>query len=185
MIEVRANWQTAEVRSLLRELRPPRLHQSMSTAVNQSAKQTAKRSTSRVAKEAGLRVKDVRGSIRVWPYSKPDTLHATVKGKGKPIPLIRFNARQQKRGVSAKAWGVKKLYPGTFIATMESGHVGVFARTSKKRYPIKELWGAGVTQVMANREVMAELDEYAEDRLRANVIRQLERYAFSQRRKRR
>ncbi|RUX20027.1 hypothetical protein EOA27_09640 [Mesorhizobium sp. M2A.F.Ca.ET.037.01.1.1] len=177
-LEIRADWNTAEVRALMRKIQGARLHQALSVAVNTTAKQVRTNAARIVAKQGGLKRADVDPSIRIYPYSKPTTLTATVRGSGRPIALVKFAARQTKTGVNANAWGVRKLYKGTFIATMRSGHEGVFIRTSKKRFPIKELWGSGVTQVMSQAIEQGQLVTDAQDRLTTNVIRQLKRYAF-------
>lgn len=49
-----------------------------------------------------------------------------VRGAGFPLYLMK--PRQTKAGVTALVKGRRHLYPGTFIARMKSGHIGVFAR---------------------------------------------------------
>ncbi|WP_276199037.1 phage tail protein [Chelatococcus sp. XZ-Ab1] len=44
-------------------------------------------------------------------------------------------------GVVAGRWG---MHRGAFIAKMPNGHIGIFARTSKKRLPLKQLYGPSV-----------------------------------------
>ncbi|QKC89987.1 hypothetical protein EB230_17410 [Mesorhizobium sp. NZP2234] len=177
-LEIKVDWQTAEVKALMRRLQPPRLNQALSVGVNTTAKQVRTFAARTVAKAGGLKRGDVDPSIRIFPYSQPSTLTATVRGSGRPIALVKFAARQTKPGVTANAWGVRKLYKNTFIATMKSGHRGVFVRETKKRNPIKELWGAGVTQVMSQAITMGQIEVDAQARLTANVVRQLKRYAF-------
>ncbi len=69
----------------------------------------------------------------------PTKLVAELSGDLKRIPLINFGAKQFKRaGVKANTGRGRKSYGKTFfIATMPSGHVGVFSRTlpSTKRSP--------------------------------------------------
>ncbi|MER9706048.1 phage tail protein [Mesorhizobium sp. M0204] len=177
-LEIKVDWKTAEVKALMRRLQPPRLNQALSVSVNTTAKQVRTTAARIVAKAGGLKRRDVDPSIRIYPYSTPATLTAVVRGSGRPIALVKFAARQAKAGVTANAWGTRKLYKHTFIATMRSGHEGVFVRTSKQRNPIKELWGAGVTQVMSQAITMGEIEAEAQDKLTTNVIRQLKRYAF-------
>jgi hypothetical protein len=177
-LEIKADWHTAEVKALMRRLQAPRLHQALSVSVNTTAKQVRTFAARIVAKQGGLKRGDVDPSIRIYPYSTPKTLSATVRGSGRPIALVKFSARQTKAGATANAWGVRKLYKHTFIATMKSGHTGVFVRETKKRNPIKELWGAGVTQVMSQAITMGEIEADAQSKLTTNVVRQLKRYAF-------
>lgn len=177
-IDVRVDWKTSEVRALLAKLQPPRSHRALSVAVNDTLRQVRRGAVRTVGKESGLKRADVDKAVTIKPYSTAKTLSGTVRGSGAPIALFKFQARQTRRGVTAKAWGARKTYPGTFVATMRSGHTGVFKRTSSKRLPIKELWGAGVTQTMTEEAIMSSLEELAQERLYANVVRQLNRYAF-------
>jgi hypothetical protein len=57
-------------------------------------------------------------------------LEATITVKGKGFPLYVFQPRQTKKGVSVLIKGKRIVIPHTFIATLRSGRVGVFARGS-------------------------------------------------------
>lgn len=179
MITVRADWRMGEAQRLVALLRSPKLNRALSVAVNQSAKQVRTMASGKVAKAMGARRKDIDRAVTVRPFSTPATLEAIVRGRGIPLPLSFFKPRQTKAGVSANAWGETKIYPGTFMATMKSGHRGVFVRKGRKRLPIKELWGPGVAQVMAKDAVTSALESYAVARLEANIMRQLDRYTRS------
>jgi hypothetical protein len=66
-------------------------------------------------------------------------LQAVVKADGEPIPLTAFNPRQIRKGVSvAIVKGRRTLIKSGFIATMRSGHRGVFVRVGRQRLPIIE-----------------------------------------------
>jgi len=77
-------------------------------------------------------------------------LYARILITGRRIPLSKLGARQLRRGV---AWGKgasRKTLPGTFMATMRSGHLGAYKRTGKARLPITELHGPSIPQVFEN-----------------------------------
>lgn len=62
---------------------------------------------------------------------------------GEPVPLIAYPVRQTAKGVSVEVnRGKRTLVKGAFVATMQSGHKGVFRRKSKQRLPISELRGS-------------------------------------------
>lgn len=66
-----------------------------------------------------------------------------VNVSGEPMPLVAYPHRQGKKGVTVEVnRGKRTLVKGAFVATMKSGHVGVFRRTSKARLPIRELLGS-------------------------------------------
>lgn len=67
----------------------------------------------------------------------------TVKVSGEAVPLVAYPARQTKKGVSVEVnRGKRTLLKGAFIATLKSGHKGVYRRRGKARLPIEELRGS-------------------------------------------
>lgn len=66
-----------------------------------------------------------------------------VEVSGEPVPLVAYPHRQTKQGVSVEVnRGKRTLVNGSFVATMKSGHTGVFRRRGKERLPIDELRGS-------------------------------------------
>lgn len=62
---------------------------------------------------------------------------------GEPVPLTAYPHRQTKRGVTVEVnRGKRTLVKGSFVATLKSGHEGVFRRKGKARLPIEELRGS-------------------------------------------
>jgi len=55
---------------------------------------------------------------------------AWIASTGRPIALIDYSARETKKGVSVQVRKdrARKVVPGAFIATMKSGHKGVYWR---------------------------------------------------------
>ena len=82
---------------------------------------------------------------------KIDGLVWVMSVSGKEIPLSKYPARQTKRGVSILVnKGKRKLVPKAFVATMKSGHTGVFLREGKARLPIKHALSSRVSDVFRN-----------------------------------
>lgn len=66
-----------------------------------------------------------------------------VDVSGEPVPLVAYPHRQTKKGASVEVnRGKRTLVKGSFVATMKSGHQGVFRRSGKARLPIEELRGS-------------------------------------------
>lgn len=62
---------------------------------------------------------------------------------GDPVPLVAYPHRQTKKGVVVEVnRGKRTLIAGSFLATMKSGHKGVFKRRGSARLPIDELLGS-------------------------------------------
>jgi len=106
-----------------------------------------------IAKDTGLRSGDVTKALRLRlaTAAQPE---AALAASLKRIPVIQFRAtgpepsRGKGRGVKAKVSGSTR-YPHAFIATMPTGHRGVFARRRTARLPIKELFGPSLGRVFA------------------------------------
>lgn len=74
----------------------------------------------------------------VYPTSK-EQLIWKVRASGNIVPVAAFPHRQTKRGVSVEInKGSRSFIRSAFVATLKSGHEGVFRRTGKARLPIKE-----------------------------------------------
>lgn len=124
----------------------------------------------RVRDKKGIQASKIDSAIvAVFPSSKEVFVWSLI-GKAKPIPLIAFNARQTGRGVSVEVTKGRRLVVAhAFIATMASGHKGVFLRrgnkqimqrgryAGKKRQPIYEAFSASVAPALgeAAQRVMA------------------------------
>ena len=153
-----------------------------SRAINRTATRARTRVVRAISSEVKIRQADVRKQIRVRraSYSR---LEAHLVIWGRRIPLIRFGARQTRRGVTyqiGKAGG-RKLIEHAFITTMPSGHHGVFIRGRGqgpggmvRRLPIFERLGPSVPGIYdgaANlaRRMMGETQTDLHDELNTQV----------------
>jgi hypothetical protein len=79
---------------------------------------------------------------------------------GAPIPLVAYPYRQTKQGVSVEVnRGKRTLVKGSFVATLKSGHEGIFQRIGKARLPIKELLGSRPVDALLHRGEAAAVAE--------------------------
>lgn len=155
-----------------------RMNNALRNAVNDTGRQVMTHSARAVARAAGFKVSAAKKGF--WlSRATPRNLEADVIARGKAQPLMAFGARQTKKGVTAKAWGKRKSYAGSFIATMRSGHKGVFTRKGKARLPVKELWGPSVPGTFAQEAVYAQADEMAHAALQTNIGRQIDRALYA------
>jgi hypothetical protein len=148
------------------------LKQATSRALNKVAA-LAKTQAAREIKAAGYNIKV--GAIKKQLTIKKaygGELQAYLKAQGRPIPLINYGARQTATGVSVSVKGSRKVIKGAFIATMPSGHKGVYVRVGAghKRIikngkvmwtglPIKQLFGPSIPKAFGNEVVQRALSE--------------------------
>lgn len=142
-------------------------------ALNKTAAQVVTAS-SREVRKAGYNLKaaDIKRALKL-SRATASNLTATVTASGKPIPLIRYGARQTSKGVTVQVLSGRKLIPGAFIATMPGGHTGVFVREPNARHkkmrgkgktswhglPIRELYGPSIPDGLANDKVRDALQQ--------------------------
>lgn len=92
--------------------------------------------------------KKLKGAIvrRALVMSRPKAVIAgdwVLRVKSQRVPLTAYPHRVTKRGVSVEVnVGKRTLVKGAFVATMKSGHKGVFRRFGRPRLPIYELFAS-------------------------------------------
>jgi hypothetical protein len=105
-----------------------------------------------IAADTGMRQKDVRDAL-VLKEANVNRLEASLAASLKRIALVDFDAkgsepsRGKGRGVSYRLQGSRSRVATAFIATMASGHRGVFTRRGKARLGIRELFGPSLGRV--------------------------------------
>jgi len=150
--------------------RPAGFTRAMSRAVNKTAMQT-RTAAVREVRAAGynLKASTVRKALALT-RARPASPVATLKARGAPVPLIEYDARPTNAGVTVRVKNGRKPIRHAFIATMDSGHTGVFVRigTGHKRLwkrgrsrwsglPIRELFGPSIPDAVGNAAVQAAL----------------------------
>lgn len=150
--------------------------QRLARALNRSRDSARTAMVRLVASDMKLLQKDIRSEIRT-KNATSQRLVADMSASLKRLPLIKFKATQFSKGVKATTGEGRKLYPGTFIAKMPSGHQGVFKRRSKARLPIDELRGPSIGHVF-NKHAPAAASR-ATEQLRKNTANEV-RYLLRQ-----
>lgn len=128
---------------------PKGANKAIMRAVNKTATTVRSKIVKSYASWLNLRQKSIREQT-VLTKAKYSRLYAVIKIKSERFKLIAFKARATPRGVRYKILKSSgpKTEAGTFIATMPSGHTGVYHRTSPKRLPIREKTVVGLTHFL-------------------------------------
>ena len=116
---------------------------AMVTALNKMGKEVMTQAKRELKDATGLKAGTVAKKMTKDKARRNDETY-TIRIKSRYLNLIEFNARQTKKGVSAKAWGKRKNYRGAFIGRgQNSGKELVFkkVRDSKR---IKAVYGASL-----------------------------------------
>lgn len=101
--------------------------------------------TKRIRKRKRIKTKFIREALTLARPKGSDiaSMAWALNVSGEPVPLVAYPHRQTGKGVSVEVnRGKRTLIKGAFVATMKSGHEGVFRRRGKARLPIEELRGS-------------------------------------------
>lgn len=174
------------------------------TALNRTAKTMVARNARSVAKAMGLKIRDVKGNTKI-KRARPDPalLSAEIEYRGDALNLIRFKARQIKKGVSAAPWGNRRHFRGAFIVNINGtdvvmirkknvGNVGTGETEESRRaaaaaaamgnsrrhnrLPIRAMKGPGIAKTAAEDEHADERAEILRERMPIEFKRALERF---------
>jgi len=176
LVEIKLNEaELARVRKKLSGIRGamPRV---MSRSINRTAASGRVEVARRIASAVKLTQTVVKKAIRLYKatYTR---WRANLSLSDKGIPLIRYGARQLKKGVTYQLarGGGRQLMRGAFKATMPSGHTGVFLRAPRAgRLPIKEQYGPSLGQLFERTSaIAAEIREKMSVTLKKNIDSQV------------
>lgn len=132
--------------------------------------------TRAVVAELTLKPKDIRRDLSVR-RARLTQLEAALDVRIRPTGLIKFRARQTRRGVTVqvKKRGGRQRLRHSFIAKMPSGHVGVFTRRKGAgRLPIGELFSTSAGRYLDDDQVLAPIGEAAQARFTKQLLSQVD-----------
>jgi hypothetical protein len=136
MATITLNFKTDQTQRAIDRLKSQARAIAIPRALNRSIASAKTAMVRVISEDTTLKAKDVRDKIWVG-LATADSHVARLYASPKKIPLIQFNAKgpnpSRGRGrVTTTLSGARKSYPGMFIATMPSGHIGVFGRSATK-----------------------------------------------------
>jgi hypothetical protein len=173
---------------------PRQVQQIGTVAVNRSLATANTSIVRRLAGAINIDRKTIGESIAVRKATY-EKLSGSVTVSRRPVPLIDFiGTVQTPAGVSVlvRKDGPRQILGGTFIATMKTGHAGVFERRFEgskavyagrrvPRLPIFERFGLTLAGYLANApQVVAEEQAKAGQSLGKNVLSQVSRHLAKQ-----
>jgi hypothetical protein len=170
------SFDTSAFEALIREL-GSKSGPALARAINRSTDSGRTHMVRLVSKDTGISSSAVRKEVQITKAT-PNSLVSRITIKGRRLPLIAFSARGPEpsrgrgRGVSYRLPTGRGRISDAFIATMPTGHRGVFKRTGKPRLPIQQLYGPSLPHVF--RKYLPELEKHAKEVLPKNVKHELE-----------
>lgn len=160
----------AAVRRIERMVRhiPNAMRRIVPPALNRTATWTRTRHAREVARQMTIKVRDARRQMFVQKAHRNKWM-ARVLINNARVPLIALTPKQTGSGVHYNIPGVVSLTRrSAFLATMPSGHRGVFQRRTRKRLPIDEQYVRLYT--FLDRSYMGPLAKSAGDQLAKELV---------------
>src|SRR5262249_22753982 len=128
---------------------------AVARALNRTIDSARTQATRSISEDlGGIRQADVRKGLETTRANQ-GRLEATLRVRGRRIPRIACRARQTRTGVSYKLPTGAGFVRSAFLATMRSGHTGVFRRIGTPRLPIVELKGPSLPRVFTQERVLS------------------------------
>lgn len=100
---------------------------AVARALNKAAKQAKTAAGREIKQRYSLSTRVFNKTVTMKKANK-NSVEVIMRVEGKPFPIMGFRARQNKTGVSFVLGGRRVMVRHAFMATMASGHKGVFAR---------------------------------------------------------
>lgn len=160
------------------------------SALNKMAKQVRTQAVKEIGQKYNLKAADIKGVIQDPTRATPTKLTARLKARVRGVGLIKFAARWKRPKGWGATWrgkppatvsvirGTRKPVKGAFIATMQSGHTGVFVRTgnttSKGKAEIEEKFGPSPAQLFGSRAILAKMRAFVASKLPAILKHEIE-----------
>ena len=163
----------ADIKSATRyltNLKHKQLPTAINTPVNEVGKPAQGEALAHIADIAGCSQSAIkRGGFWVLLRSRVRPLSYTVKVRRGAISLRAFKARQTKKGVTAAAWGKRRLYKGAF--KVKSLNNQVFKRRADGS--LRKLWGPQPSKLTLEDSTARIVDEVVRRRFRKRLAHNL------------
>jgi len=173
-----------DVVALNREIEefPKLIPRVMKRAINRTTRHVRSQMVKRAARAMKIKQKILKS--RAWQTKAKKHMFGRVRAGAVGWPLILLKPRLTRKGVSVRLEGKRQVLERGFIATMPSGHEGVYERVGRPRLPIREMRTRSLTDVIRAQGLEPEIRRLADERLQKE-LREGADYLVSRERKRR
>ena len=143
-MEVKVKSNVKEAMRKLRNVPRKYVQKALVTSLNKVGAEVVTQAKRELKEATGLKAGVVGKKIKKDKARKGDETYS-IHIKSRYLNAIEFGARQTKKGVSAKIWGVRKNYKGAFIGGgRNSGKQLVFKKSKHNPKRIEAVHGASL-----------------------------------------
>lgn len=130
----------------------PIIYHKTQQALNRTLVRSRVQMTNVIGEKLNLKKKTIRELIAIHKVNKNTGLIGRLIVKNKPVGLIEYNAKQNRKGVGFKVFRnrSRQLIRHAFITADRQRRETMFRRESKARLRIKPLYGIGPSAIIQN-----------------------------------
>ncbi|MNW36155.1 Prophage minor tail protein Z (GPZ) [compost metagenome] len=156
-----------------------------SSALNRSAASARTAGARKVRERYTIKAKDVNAVFKIIAKPSASSLEAVLRSRTGSLPLINFQTkpnappgRQPRGGVKVGVIkGQRKALKHAFVAKVGSGgHIGVFERSTRRRLPIKELFGPPIPEMLNAEDVRQEIEHAFSETFERRLTHEMDRH---------
>lgn len=154
---------------------------AISNAMNRGLSHVKTGAFKKIKEVYAVQNKALKEGTRV-KISKASTgsLAGYVAFSGCKIPLYKFSVSPKKPGTgkmvkAGQMIGKESTFEHAFIANLRNERTGIFERTTKKRFPIKEIMGSSAAQMIQNVNVLENLEKEAQEVINQRLEHEIDR----------
>lgn len=88
-----------------------------------------------LSKDYNIKTRSITKALKISPRPTPLNQTVAIMGRGPRLPIYKHTKNKPKQtplGVRYNAGGGRRVHAHQFIATMPSGHIGIFVRAKKR-----------------------------------------------------
>ena len=129
-------------------------------AMNKKGRQGATAVKRAIRAQTSIKYGDISKVVKFRP-ARGNNLETRITGTSREMPLSYFKPKQFSYGVGVTVWGKRQRYASQFIIAKYGG--GVFVRTSKARFPIRQTYGPSIAKEMVKDDSKEAFEANARD----------------------
>lgn len=150
-MSIRIDFDERQLRALRKVT--PAVRRALRRAGQTALRDMKAEASKRIRARKRLKVSAVnKALVMATPTLKPEEGSWALRVRGNPVPLSAYPHRVTRKGVSVEVnRGKRTLLRSAFVATMSSGHKGVFQRRGMQRLPIYERLGSRPVDALLHR----------------------------------
>ena len=162
---------------------PNGIERAITRTINRTLSKVKTEIKNKATSEYNIKKSDIESKLSLTKATF-SMLRGTISAKTPRLALSKFLASQSKNRIKVKVkkTGSSKIVKGKneyigkpVIATMKNSHKGIFQRKNNEKFPIKQLYTIGISEMLGSQNVSSYAVEKGEKYLDELLLKEVER----------